>query len=246
MGTRVFERTEHFNPVVVAPTFNNVSTLIQVLNRIIVLNLPLIVVNDGSTDRTGDLLKTWHQDQPRREHIHIFDHIQNRGKGQALLTAFSMTEGLGFTHAVTIDTDGQLDPEQIPDLLLAASANPDALILGFRDDTAFDYPKKSRVGRRLSNFFIRVECGLYLGDSQCGFRVYPIRLVQNITCGAGRYGYETEIIVRAVWAGYPIVEVPVRCRYFFGEKHRTHFKPWQDTFRHVSLHARMLARRFCR
>jgi glycosyltransferase involved in cell wall biosynthesis len=232
------------NPVVVAPTFNDAATLIQVLNRIIALNLPLIIVNDGSTDETENLLWTWYYDQPCRDNIYILSHLRNRGKGQALLKSFSKARALGFTHAITIDTDGQLDPEQIPDLVLIAEENPDALVLGFRDDTTFDYPLKSRVGRRFSNFFVRLECGQCVRDSQCGFRVYPIKLVQNIPCNAVRYGYETEIIVKAVWVGFKIVEVPVRCRYFSGDNRVTHFNPWQDTFRHCCLHARLLFWKF--
>jgi glycosyltransferase involved in cell wall biosynthesis len=233
-----------YKPVVVAPTFNDAATLLPVLKRIIALNLPLIIVNDGSTDETENLLWTWYYHKPCRDHTYILSHRRNRGKGQALLTGFGKARALGFTHAITIDTDGQLDPEQIPDLILAAEENPDALVLGLRDDRAFDYPLKSRVGRRLSNFFVQLECGQCIRDSQCGFRVYPIKLVHHIACNAGRYGYETEIIVKAVWAGCTIVEVPVRCRYFSGDNHVSHFKPWQDTFRHCCLHVRLLFRKF--
>jgi uncharacterized protein (DUF2062 family) len=111
-----------------------------------------------------------------------------------------------------------------------------------RDVSASDYPAKSRNGRRISNFFIRLESGLRVNDSQCGFRVYPLDLVWMIPCRAGRYGLETEFLTRAAWAGCEVIEVPVSCRYFADTQRISHFRPWRDSFRAVAMHARLVGR----
>lgn len=229
-----------FSPVVVAPTYNNSSTLLNIVDRIRVLNIPLIVVNDGSSDNTALLLTQWLTDNPGAN-VRILTHTSNRGKAAALMTGFRAAGQWGYTHAATMDTDGQLDPEQLPQLLETARQSPGSLILGVRDDRAADYPKKSRWGRRLSNTAIRLECGHRIHDSQCGLRLYPLKLVLGIPCRAGRFGYETEIITRAVWAGWSIVEFPANCRYLQGDQRVTHFKAGRDTVRHLWLHTRMLA-----
>jgi glycosyltransferase involved in cell wall biosynthesis len=229
-----------FVPVVVLPTYNNAQTLCNVLDRVWALGLPMLVVNDGSTDQTPALLEQW--SSTHRGRVHILTQARNRGKAAALRTGFAQSQALGYTHAVTVDTDGQLDPEEIPGLLNLARQSPGSLILGWRDDQKADYPGKSRLGRRLSNLAIWLECGQRVTDSQCGFRVYPLDLAAAVRCRSGRFGYETEIITRAAWAGYPLCETPVTCRYFAGEKRVTHFKIVRDTLRHLGLHARLIAR----
>lgn len=230
-----------FNPVVVAPTFDNAGTLLGVLRRLDAQGVPVIVVNDGSTDGTADLLTAWAA-EPRGHAVNVATHPHNRGKAAALLTGFALADKLGHTHALTIDTDGQLAPEQVPQALAAAAASPDALVLGTRDASAPDYPAKSKLGRRVANLLIWMESGVRVTDSQCGLRVYPLAMAELARCRARRYGFETEVIVRAGWAGRPIVETPARCTYFAGAERVTHFQPWRDTFRAVGMHARLVAR----
>jgi uncharacterized protein (DUF2062 family) len=229
-----------FLPVVVTPTYNNARTLIDVLTRITRLGVPLIVVNDGSTDDTSSLLSDWKPKQTMP--VEVIAHPQNRGKAAALQTAFAAARRAGYTHALTIDTDGQLDPEQIPDLLRAAGESPDAFVLGTRDDTRSDYPAKSRVGRRVSNTMIWMESALRVSDSQCGMRVYPLAMLDIVRCAAGRFSFEAEIITRAGWAHWPIVEVPVVCHYTPPGGRVSHFKPWRDSFHGFFMHARLVGR----
>lgn len=232
------ESSTSFAPAVVAPTFNNGRTLAGVLDRIGAASLPVFVVDDGSTDATPRILS----DRAAGRLARVLTHPRNRGKAAAMRTGFAAAREAGHTHAVTIDTDGQLDPEQIPDFVAAARAAPAALVIGNRDDRAADYPARSRVGRRLSNLFIRMESGVRVEDSQCGFRVYPLGLVEAVRPRAGRYGYESEIITRAGWAGCAIVHVPVRCRYLPGDERVSHFRPWVDSIRMIGLHARLMLR----
>jgi len=230
-----------FVPVVVTPTYNNDRTLGDVLERIAALGLPVIVVNDGCTDSTASVLEAWKTKHPGYR-LEICVHPQNRGKAAALKTGFAKAAALNYTHAITIDTDGQHDPEEIPALLEAAKRSPSAYVLGFRDDTRPDYPAKSRIGRRISNFFIRVESGLRVRDSQCGMRIYPLKLIATVPCRAGFFGYEAEIITRAAWGKFPIVEVPIVTRYLPPGQRVSHFRPWLDTFRGIAVHLRLLGR----
>jgi uncharacterized protein (DUF2062 family) len=230
-----------FVPVVVAPTFNNCNTLIDIVSRVVVQGVPLIVVNDGSTDATAELLAKWKSSHPDVA-MKIITHARNRGKAAALRSGFAAAVESGYTHAATIDTDGQLDPEQIPSLLSVARKSPHSLVVGARDELAPDYPGRSRLGRRLSNLMIFLESGARVRDSQCGLRVYPLGLVQATQCRANYFGFETEIITRAGWAGCEIIDVAVNCRYLPPGQRVSHFRPWLDTLRVLRLHARLLGR----
>jgi glycosyltransferase involved in cell wall biosynthesis/uncharacterized protein (DUF2062 family) len=230
---------EPFAPVVVAPSFNNAATLAGIVRRVRALDLPLIVVNDGSTDGTAETLTGL---ATADGGVTVVTHPRNLGKAAALASGFAAASDAGHTHAVTIDTDGQLDPEQIPSLLSLARRTPHALVIGQRDENTEGYPSKNRIGRRVSNLFVWMQSGVRVADSQCGFRVYPLDFLREVRCYAGRYGFETEIITRAGWAGRPVVGTPVRCRYFPAEKAVSHFRPVVDSFRGVPMHLRLTLR----
>ncbi len=227
-----------FNPAVVAPTYNNARTLDDVVAGVAAVGLPLFIVNDGSTDETAMILARI----VASSNLTVLTHPHNRGKAAALQTGFAVATAAGYTHVLTIDTDGQHDPAEMPRLLDRARQAPEALVLGLRDEGVPGYPKKSRLGRRVSNLFIRMESGLRVEDSQCGIRVYPLGLVQAVCCGAGRYGFESEIVTRAGWAGGPVVEVPVACRYLPAGDRVSHLRPWRDTFRAIGMHFKLLVR----
>jgi uncharacterized protein (DUF2062 family) len=226
-------------PVVVAPTHNNAATLPDILRRIHDTALAVIIVNDGSTDATAGILSAWADEATENCVITL---RRNLGKAAALRAGFVEAARAGFTHAITIDTDGQLSPEDIPNLLTRAVSNEKALVLGARDAKAADYPARSRFGRWVSNLLVRLETGREISDSQCGLRIYPLRLVNTIRCGAGHYGFETEIITRAIWAATPILEAPVHCRYFAGPARVSHFKPGLDSLRAMGMHLRLIVR----
>ncbi len=232
-------RHGEFRPVVIAPTYNNAGTLGGVLDRIDAAGFPVIVVNDGCTDSSKEILAAWSERGGERI---VLTHGVNRGKAGALRTGFESAGGRGCTHAVTIDTDGQHDPEEITRLVDAARASPRALVLGVRSASIDGYPARSMTGRRLSNFFVKLESGAVVTDSQSGFRVYPLGLVHSVLSFADRFGFETEILTRAAWAGCEIVEVPITSRYFAPGERVSHFRPVVDSVRAVGMHVRLLAR----
>lgn len=222
-----------FAPVILAPTFNNSDAIAGVLSQIEQLHLPVIVVNDGSTDSTPAILRQYTSPM-------VLTHPINLGKAAALQTGFQAAKRMGFTHVLTIDTDGQHDPQQIPQLLEAARQSPSSLILGTRDYQIAGYPWLNRIGRSISNGLVRLESGLRVEDSQCGLRVYPLNLTAAASCGATRYGYETEILTKATWLGIPVVQTKVNCRYSQIPGLVSHFHPLIDSLRAVKMHARLL------
>jgi uncharacterized protein (DUF2062 family) len=237
----MFQSADNFAPVIVMPTYNNAATLAGVLSGAAASGISIIVVNDGCTDSTAQVVDAWRGAHPAAS-VTVLTHRLNRGKAAALHSGFAAAREAGFTHALSIDTDGQHDPGQIPQMLAAARAFPWAYVLGHRDDTRPDYPVRSRIGRRISNFLIRLESGQRVRDSQCGMRVYPLRLIRTVRCRAGHFGFEAEIITRAAWSGCPIVEVPIVTRYLPIGQRVSHFRPWLDTVRGIGMHVRLLGR----
>ncbi|MCH9002227.1 MAG: glycosyltransferase family 2 protein, partial [Planctomycetes bacterium] len=214
-------------PVVIAPTYNNAGTLLDVLSRIEAVGVPVIVVNDGSTDGTADALCKWLAAKHATP-VWVETHPRNRGKAAALRTGFAKAEAEGFSHAVTIDTDGQLDPEQIPELLRRAGDNRHALVLGRRSDLLAGLPRANRFAWWLSALGIWLSTGRRVPDSQCGLRVYPLTLLRVIRCRTRRYGFETESVIRAAWSGAALIEVPVECHYPPKHERVSHFNVWLD------------------
>jgi uncharacterized protein (DUF2062 family) len=229
--------SESFHPVVIAPTFNNERTLAGALGAISGTGLPAIVINDGCVDGSAGILQAWLRGGADRV---VLTHRENRGKAAALLSGFERALEMGFTHAATIDTDGQLDPAQITELLGLARSCPTGLVVGCREADAIDCPCASRWGRWASNLLIRWEGGARISDTQCGLRVYPLKLIRLLRCGAGRYGFESEFLTRAAWAGVPIAQLSVKCIYDVPEGRVSHFRIWRDSLSVAAMHLRLL------
>jgi len=206
---------------VVIPCFNHAAT-IAAIARSAKLLCPVIVVDDGSTQPLPEL--------PDCEMIRL---EKNSGKGAALRAGFRRAVELGFTHAITMDADGQHFAEDLPKFLAAANAQPDALIVGVRDFFAAGCPTHRRRSNAVSTFWFRVETSVRLGDTQCGFRCYPLALAQKLKIKSGRYAFELEFMVRASWVGTPIVALPVKCAYADGIRN-SHFRPVRD-LAHITL-----------
>jgi len=233
---------EKFNPVVILPTYHNERTLMDVARRVRAGGWPCIIVDDGCQDRTPLVIRDL-QAEAKRDggpSITTVKHTQNLGKAAALMTGFAEAQVQGYSHAVTVDTDGQHDPEEIPRLMEAAKANPDALVLGERAaQVEGGTPWKSLIGRKFSNGLIQFGGGLKVTDSQTGFRVYPVTMAQVLHCRVQRFGFETEILVRLGRAGGRVVRVPITSRYFPKELRVSHFRPWLDSLRWIRMHVNL-------
>lgn len=231
-----------FSPAVIAPTYNNAGTLCDILDRLERIGYPLFVVNDGSTDSTAERLATW-TDAERSIPVTIVTHPRNRGKAAAMRTGFAAARSAGHTHVATIDTDGQLDPEDLPAMFQAAGEAPDAIVLGTRRRDLDGCPRMTRLAWWMSALSIYLETGHRVLDSQCGLRVYPLHVLELVRCKSGRYRFEAEVITRSLWAGCPIARARVTSRYLPPETRVSHFMPGRDGIRSFFMHLALTVRR---
>lgn len=215
--------------IVAVPSYNNVRELPGVLDRLRVQGYPILVVNDGSTDGTGELLKARYPD------IDVVTHPVNMGKGAGIRSAFDRAYDQGYRYVVTIDSDGQHYPEDLPLFVEKIGRYPDSLLVGARNLKAENMPAKNTFANNLSNFFFRLISGQSLEDTQTGYRLYPIRKLRDLKLLSGKYEFEMEILVRAAWRHIPLRSVPIRVYYAPGEERISHFRPFQDFMRIVSL-----------
>lgn len=217
--------TENIRWCVIIPTYNNAGTIRQVAEAVNSICQDVIIVNDGSTDDTSEILKTLPKSMT------IVSYEKNRGKGHALVTGFRQALGMGFTHAVTIDADGQHFADDIPLLIEEMERCPEAIIVGCRNLTEENMPRQNTFANRFSNFWFRLQTGINLPDTQSGFRVYPLASLKGLKWITSRYEAELELLVFAAWAGIPVTSVNVRVYYPPVEERVSHFRPVYDFFR---------------
>lgn len=215
---------------VLIPTYNNDATLERVLGEIGSYTRNVVVVNDGSTDNTSRILKNYPS-------FIIVDLPKNRGKGNALKTGFREAANAGYRYAISMDSDGQHFPDDLSIFLGAleqrTAKDPELLIIGSRKMDDPGVPEKSSFGNRCSSFWYWVETGIKLQDTQCGYRLYPLRIVNAISLYTSRFELEIEVIVKSAWRGVNVINLPVKVLYDPNER-VTHFRPFQDVAR-ISL-----------
>ena len=209
----------------VIPTYNNARTVADIVRRTLAVCSDVIVVNDGSTDNTLQEL------QPFGDAITVITYSRNRGKGYALRRGLEAARTAGFAYAVTIDSDGQHSPEEIPQLIKAIDEQP-TLVVGSRNIQADGMPAGNTFANRFSNFWFRLQTGLRLPDTQTGFRVYPLHSLPCLKMLTYRYESELELLVFSAWRGVKLV--PVSISVIYPEDRVSHFRPFRDFFR-ISL-----------
>lgn len=195
----------------------------DVVRRALAVCNDVVVVNDGSTDATADVLK--------ETGVTVLTHNINRGKGKALKTGIEYARDKGFTHVVTIDADGQHFPEDIPAMIEASEQMPAAIIVGCRNLTSENMPRKNTFANRFSNFWFRLQTARKLDDTQSGFRIYPVDSLHGMWLITSRYEAELELMVFAAWHGVQVKGVPVRVLYQPEGERVSHFHPFRDFFR---------------
>lgn len=227
MATALFDsqRIKSLNLCVIVPTYNNGKTLRRVLDSLLPYTSDIIVVNDGATDATTEILTHYPQ------LIHV-SHARNSGKGVALRNGFKKALELNFRYAITIDSDGQHFASDIPTFIAAIENEPNSLLIGSRNMTHDDVPKKSSFGNKFSNFWFWFETGIKLQDTQSGYRLYPIQIIPK-RYFTNKFEFEIEVIVRSAWKGVPVKNIPVQVLYDPAER-VSHFRPFKD-FTRISI-----------
>ncbi|CAN5300513.1 DUF2062 domain-containing protein [soil metagenome] len=216
---------------ILIPTYNNARSLASVLQNVQLYSKNIFIINDGSTDETANILKKF-------SHLKIHTFPQNRGKGAALNYGFQMAEYHGYDYAITIDSDGQHYPDDL-EVFLTELENRDKeekelLLVGDRNMGRDGIPGKSSMGNKFSNFWFLVVTGIQLKDTQSGYRLYPLKIVNPIKLYTNKFEYEIEIIVKAAWRNVDVRNIPVKVLY--EENRVTHFRPFWDITRIVILY----------
>jgi glycosyltransferase involved in cell wall biosynthesis len=226
------------NACLLIPIYNHESTIGAVLEGLAPLGLPCLVVDDGSDGSTRAALAAL---ALRFPWVSLERLARNSGRGAALRHGYLLAARRGFTHVIQLDADGQHDPADVPLFLDAARARPEALVLGV---PRFEgpMPLARRYGRLLSCFWVWVETlSLTIRDPLCGFRCLPlaptVALLGRSPLG-DRMDFDPELVVRLGWAGVPIVNVPVRVRYF--SDGLSHFQPLRDNALISWAHTRLV------
>ncbi|HEX7501155.1 MAG TPA: glycosyltransferase family 2 protein [Polyangia bacterium] len=229
----------------VIPVYNHARNVGQVVQAALDSGMPVVVVDDGSTDGSGDAAA-------RIAGAMVLRHEENLGKGAAILTGLAAVAAppLGARFAVTVDADGQHSPDDARVLLAALWPDGEAaprvgLVLGARTGMqGRAVPWSSRVGRGFSGFWVWASGGPALSDSQSGFRVYPVAETLALPTRARRFEFEVEVLVQARRAGMAILEVPVQVTYQPPGGRVSHFRPWRDFGRNAATFTRLIATRF--
>lgn len=225
---------------IIIPIYNNHQTIADVVESVMYCNLPIIIVDDGSNEETQDVLQVIKQ---KYSQLSLYTLEQNSGKGAAVIRGIQEAKGLGFTHVVQIDADGQHNVNDIPHFISASESHPRNLILGH---PVFDdnIPSARRWGRKVSQFWVWVETlSFQIIDPLCGFRLYPVdgflQTIQGKRIGF-RMDFDLEILTRFKWSGGNIINV--RTRVVYPEGGISHFKMLEDNIAISWLHTRMTTR----
>jgi glycosyltransferase involved in cell wall biosynthesis len=221
MNSQLQEIFQQKKVCVLIPTFNNAQTLADVLKNVLSYTQQVIVVNDGSTDNTQAIANEF-------PHVEWLSYPINKGKGFALRTGFKHAVACGFDYVITIDSDGQHYANDLGMFIEALKTHTRAIIIGARNMEQSSVPGKSNFGNKFSNFWFWVETGIKRSDTQSGYRLYPVKVMNDITFLTRKYEFEIEVLVRAAWKGIDVVEVPVKVFYPKKEERISHFRPFRD------------------
>ena len=226
--------------LVLIPSYNPGPKVIATVQAARAQWSPVWVVVDGSTDGSAARLQAL---AAADAGLKIIVLPENRGKGGAVLEGITQARLAGFTHALTMDSDGQHPAELIPAFMAASQARPEAMVLG-KPVFAADAPALRVNGRKVSNGWANLETlWMGIGDSLYGFRVYPIAPLQRVMRAnrwMRRFDFDPEAVVRLCWAGVPPINIDAPVRYFRPDEGGvSHFRYLRDNTLLTWMHTRL-------
>jgi glycosyltransferase involved in cell wall biosynthesis len=228
--------------LVLMPSFNPGPKVLETVRAARACWAPVWVIVDGSTDGSAQQLAQLARQDPQ---LRVLTRARNGGKGAALFDGLQAAQQAGFTHALTMDCDGQHPPQYIAPFMAASGAAPDAMILGA---PIFDASAPSiRVkGRRIANWWTNfLTLHGDIRDTLFGFRVYPIAPLLTLMRRSHfmrRFDFDAEAVVRLSWGGTPVINLPAPVRYFRPDEGGvSHFHYWRDNALLTGMYARLLS-----
>ena len=227
--------------LILIPSYNTGGKVLQTVREARRMWQPVWVVVDGSTDGTLESLQALARHDPE---IRVLALPRNQGKGAAVLHGLRAAREAGYTHALTMDADGQHPTDKIREFMTTSQAHPDALVLGL---PVFDAnaPWVRVHGRKLSNWCAALETlGAGIGDVLYGFRVYPIAPlcdIMNRQTWMRRYDFDAEAAVRLCWSGVRLMNLAAPVKYFSPEEGGvSHFHYLRDNVLLTWMHTRLI------
>ncbi|NMH60665.1 glycosyltransferase family 2 protein [Alteromonas ponticola] len=223
---------------IIIPHYKHEVLFAQFLPSLVKLNLPCIIVDDGSgttsTDKLTELLAPYPE-------FHLVKHQSNRGKGASVITGCYHASAMGFTHVMQLDADGQHNIDDAVKLLDYSERHPECIISGqpYFDETA---PLIRKYGRKINGFWVVLETlSFKVKDGLCGFRVYPIKQVEHLFDQyylGPRMDFDPELLVKALWANIDVHFIPTKVIYHANTV--SHFHYLQDNLMLIKLHVRLM------
>lgn len=227
--------------LVLLPSYNPGPRLARVVAEVLAYWAPVLVVVDGSTDGSAEMLQQLAASQPA---LNVLILPANSGKGAAVLAGAQWADARGFTHALVMDADGQHPAASIPEFMHTSLQRTQAMVLG-RPVFPANIPRERLYGRQLSVALVHLEVlGRAIADPLYGFRVYPLAPLLHALAkrrSGRRYDFDTEAAVRLCWAGTPTINLPAPVQYFSSaEGGISHFRYLRDNVVLFALHVRLL------
>ena len=229
---------------IVIPVYNHPHYLADLVQHLEQFQFPIILVNDGSHAECTAILRKLDQ---QFDQVSLIEHVENKGKGQAVITGLRYAAHIGMTHALQLDADGQHHWDDVAKFFQLSQQQPEAVVIG---QPIFDasVPKKRLYGRYITHFWVWVNSLSFdIKDSMCGFRIYPLDTtiaVLNKAKFQPRMGFDSEILVRLKWEDVPFINIPTPVIY--PEHGISHFDAWRDNIgiskAHATLFIEMLKR----
>lgn len=226
--------------LVLIPSYNPGAKVVETVRAALVQWAPVWVVVDGSTDGSAEQLQALAAEV---EQLTVIVLPENRGKGAAVLAGLERADAAGYTHVLTMDSDGQHPAGLIPEFMAASQANPAAMVLG-KPVFAADAPALRVNGRKVSNGWANLETlWMGIGDSLYGFRVYPVaplRRIMQANRFMRRFDFDPEAVVRLCWAGVRPLNLDAPVRYFRADEGGvSHFNYLRDNTLLTWMHTRL-------
>ncbi len=229
---------------IVIPVYNHPHYLADLVQHLEQFQFPIILVNDGSHAECTAILRKLDQ---QFDQVSLIEHVENKGKGQAVITGLRYAAHIGMTHALQLDADGQHHWDDVAKFFQLSQQQPEAMVIG---QPIFDasVPNKRLYGRYITHFWVWVNSLSFdIKDSMCGFRIYPLDTtiaVLNKAKFQPRMGFDSEILVRLKWEDVPFINIPTPVIY--PEHGISHFDAWRDNIgiskAHATLFIEMLKR----
>jgi glycosyltransferase involved in cell wall biosynthesis len=204
------------------PALNAEKSIGDVVSQAAAHVATVVVIDDGSTDRTGDVA--------RDNGAIVLRHEVNQGKGASLKTGFKYAVDEGFDGVVTLDADGQHLPSEIPKILRAHEESGADLVIGGRAHLFDHMLQRRRLANRFSAASISWSAGTEVTDSQSGFRFYSTKLLRAVKLRTNGFDMESEVIVRAGRGGFKILTTPIDLGFIDGIS-TSHYRPLKDSLK---------------